>query len=69
MHRKTASKAAPGDIPTLLTLRPQNVCLEVLGSAQVLAATTKAEPVAGANLLPSSSCAGQQTWAVMEEWA
>lgn len=67
MHRKTVSKAAPGDVPTLLTLRPHNVCPEVLGSAQILAATPKAKPVAGANLIPSSSCAGQQTWAVMEE--
>lgn len=35
-------KAAREDVPTLHALRPQSVCPKVLGSAQVLAATSGA---------------------------
>lgn len=40
--KKPAPMAVPGNVPTLHTLGPRSVCPEVLGSAQVLAASSGA---------------------------
>lgn len=63
---KNSLCGSPWECPRLAHVETTK-CPEMLGSSWVLAATSGAEPMAGASPIPSSACAGQWSRAVMEE--